>query len=198
MNAEELLKDVLAKDEVPEWTATPKPYSIFNDENKKSTMLFWTIAAVLLLALNIAYIAFCVLDEAAEFMAGVLVVTVGVPLFLFINPIRDEKHIAKQLLVITNKRAIVFHKSNKELSLPFESIGAVNIETSTDAECSHIRVGASVADAPARKLRGFAIMGKRDDDDKCIGFVFYHVDAREGKLAYDILREKIARRSDAV
>jgi hypothetical protein len=198
MNAEELLKDILAKDEVLEWTATPKPYSILNDENKKSTMLFWIIAAVLLLALNIAYIAFCALDETAEFMAGVLVVTVGVPLFLFINPIRDEKHIAKQLLAITNKRAIVFHKSNKELSLPFDAIGAVGIEASVDAECSHIRIGAPVANAPVKKLRNFAIIGKRDNNDKCIGLVFYHVDAREGKLAYDMLRAKTAARGAAV
>jgi hypothetical protein len=199
MNAEELLKGTLAPDETLQWSATPKPYSILNGENKKSTVRFWIIAVALLLLLNISYIAFCIADDTVEFMAGALVVTVGVPLFLFINPLRDEMHIAKQLLAITNKRALIFHKSNKELSLPIEEVDEVRVESSTDAECSHVRIGSASVAAPAGKLRSIAILGKRDNDDKCVGLVFYHMDAREGKIAYDMLcaRTKTAVRNGA-
>jgi hypothetical protein len=190
MNANELLKDILAKDEIVEWSATPKPYSVLNGENKQSTVLLWIIAAALFLILNIAYIALCVSDETMDFMIGVLLVTVGVPAFMCVNPLRDEMHIAKQLLAITNKRVIIFHKSNKELSVPIEEIDAVHIEASTDAGYSHVRIGSSVAAVPAKKLRSLAIVGKSDDDDKCIGLVFYHVDAHEGETAYDALRAK--------
>jgi hypothetical protein len=187
MNVEELLKSVLAKDEIVKWSARPKPYPLLNEENKKSTMCFWIVAAVLLFVLNIAYIAFCVWDETIEFMPAVLVVTVGIPAFLFAIPTRDKLHIAKQTLAITNKRALVFHTLNKDQSVAIEKIDAVRIEQSADAGCCNVRIGSSVTDAPARKLRNFAIMGKRDNDDKCVGLVFYHINESEGRRAYDLL-----------
>jgi hypothetical protein len=187
MNAEELLKGILAKDETVKWSATPKPYSILNEENKSATIRLWIIAAVVLLVLNIAYIALCVTDDAVEFMPGVLVVTIGVPVFIFVNPIRDKMHITKQLAAITDKRVIVFHKSNKEQSIAIEEVDAVHTEPSTDAGCCHMRIGSAVTDAPASKLRRFAIMGKRDNEDKCVGLVFYHLDKSDGNRAYDIL-----------
>lgn len=197
MNAEELLKAVLAKDEIVKWSATPKPYSVLNEENKKSTILFWVIAAVVLLVLNIAYIALCAADDAVEFMPGVLVVTIGVPLFLFINPIRDKAHIAKQLTAITDKRAIVFHKSSKEQSIAIEEIDDVRIEQSTDAGYCHVCIGSAVTDAPAAKLRHFAIMGKRDSDDKCVGLVFYHLEESDGKRAVELLNASAATKNIA-
>jgi hypothetical protein len=192
MNVEELLKGVLAKDEIVKWSTVPKPYSVLNEENKKSTMLFWSAAAAVLLVLNIVYIALCALSETAEFIPGVLVVTVGVPAFLFINPIRDKMHIAKQIAAVTDRRAIVFHKSNKAQSVAIEEIDAVRVEQSTDAGCCHVRIGSSVTDAPAAKLRHFAVMGKRDNDDKCVGLVFYHIDEAEGKYVYNLLNENAA------
>jgi hypothetical protein len=187
MNVEEVLKSVLAKDEIVKWSTAPKPYSVLNEENKKSTMRFWIVAAVLLLVLNITYIAFCVWDEAVEFMPAILVITVGVPAFLFANPIRDKLHIAKQTVAITDKRVLVFHSSNKDQSIAIEKIDAVRVEQSTDAGFCHVRIGSSVTDAPAKKLRHFAIMGKRDNDNKCIGLVFYHIDESEGRHAHDLL-----------
>jgi hypothetical protein len=192
MNAEELLKSVLAKGEIVKWSATPKPYSLLNEENKKSTMRFWIVAAVLLFVLNIPYIALCVLDETVEFIPAVLVVTVGVPAFLFANPIRDKLHIAKQTLAITDKRVLVFHTLNKDQSVAIEKIDAVRVEQSTDAGCCHVRIGSSVTEAPFGKLRHFAIMGKRDSDDKCVGLVFYHMDEREGGRARDLLQADAA------
>jgi hypothetical protein len=192
MKAEELLKDILAKDETVKWSATPKPYSVLNEENKKSTIFAWIVAVAVLLVLNIAYFALCAADESVEFMPGVLILTIGMPLFMFINPIRDKAHITKQLMAITDKRALVFHNSNKGQSVALEEIDAVHVEPSTDAGCCHVRIGSAVINAPAKKLRHFAIMGKRDDDEKCVGLVFYHLDESDGKRAYDMLNPNAA------
>jgi hypothetical protein len=186
MNAEELLKGILVKDEVIKWAAKPRPYSVTNEENKKSTYTFWIVAAATLVILNVAYIAFCAAGSA-DFKAGVLVITVGVPLFLFINPLRDEWHIAKQVLAITNKRVLVYHASNKEFYVRLEDVDAVGLRESTDPGRRHLVVCSAALNAPAKKLRGIAISGKRDKEDRCIGVAFYHIDAEEAARAHEII-----------
>jgi hypothetical protein len=190
MKTDELLNGILAKDETVKWTATPQPYSIMNEENKRATVMFWIIATAVLLILNIAYIALCAADDAVDFKIGVLIVTVGIPVFLYINPLRDEMYIAKQLLVITNTRVMICHKSGKELHIDIENIKTVSLEKSADAERCHIKIGAAV-DAPTGKLRKIAVSGKHDNDDKCTGLVFYHMDTQDGKRAHELIKSII-------
>ncbi|MDR1247459.1 MAG: hypothetical protein LBK57_10660 [Clostridiales Family XIII bacterium] len=196
MNAEELLKSVLAKDETVKWSAKPEPYSITNEENKKSTFMLWAVAAAALVILNVAYIAVCVIGDAVDFKIGVLIITVGVPVFMFVNPLRDEMHIAKQITAITNKRLLVYHKSGKVLSVSVEDIDEVKLEESTDAGRCHLRICSAAVIAPPGKLRSIAISGKLDKDDKCVGLIFYHIDAQEGARAYDVVNSLLSERSD--
>jgi hypothetical protein len=194
----EALGDLLSEGESLKWSGFPQAYSITGGENRQSTLTMWIVAAVLLLFLNIGYAILCSSENSADFEPFALIFTIGIPLFVFVNPIRDRSYIKNQIYALTDRRAIVCNKSNKEMSLPIGIIDSVRVEKSSGEGCCHVALGSPATGAPTSKFRKIALSGKRDKDDSCIGIVFYNINARDGDTIRGIINEMTGKGKPAV
>jgi len=185
-----LLDDALGEGEILRWAGVTQPFSLLDDQNKKRTMMIWIIAAALLIAMTGGYI---IASAANEFQvkAIVFIFTVGIPLLVFVDPIRDKKQALEQIYAITDRRVITCHKNvnsqDKVYSLILKDVREQNSIRSIPGLDGnrHICFGQGLENAKPEKLLKIAISGKTDKEDKLIGLVFYNMSEEDAQKAID-------------
>ena len=171
---EEELKLALKEGETVKWKGLPAPYKVMDNDNKKSTAKFFIGAIVVAAALSLLYTYYGLQESnSTGIQPFVYIMTIGFPLIAFVDPIRDKMHINGQLLVITNQRILIFHKSNptesKAISINLNDVDKVRIEE-IEPGFNRIRFGAAAFGSRNMKLRRNAMLGAKDENDKPIAY----------------------------
>ena len=185
----ENLKQYLDKDEIIKWGGPSQPYSILDESNKKSTVKSWTLATLLAVLFNGGYYMLCLVQNM-EFKALFLIFSVGIPLFVFMNPIFDKNNLKKQLYAITNKRVIVYTYGNDPQILLLDKVDAVRVEKASSGSFCHMRLGSATFKTPTEKLRSLAIKGVYDDvNNKKVhtGLIFYNLGLTDSEAVCSLL-----------
>ncbi|MCL1896846.1 MAG: hypothetical protein FWG03_09905 [Clostridiales bacterium] len=186
------LKSALKEGEIVRWKGSVAPYRLFDADNKKSTGIIWLISIGIAAVLSILYTVYVLTAQGATFQPFVYFLTIGFPFLGFIDPVRDQKHIAGQLLAVTNQRVMIFHKStpneNKSIGLGFGQIDKARIEE-IESGINRLRLGSATFKSKGLKLRRDAMLGGKDDDDRVIGLVFYQLKGKDCADICMILKE---------
>ena len=194
---EKILAGALLEDEKVVWKGSPAPYKLLDEDNKKGTLVFWIIAIAIAGGLSALYTVYIITSGGGltEIKPIVFVFTIGFPLIVFVDPIRDKSHIGKQLFAITDRRVLIVHKNtnneNKALVYWFSDMDSVRIDTVCEG-FSRIRFCSATFEAQNLKLRRAAIMGAFDKNEKLAGLVFYKIADSELGIISSALSDKVA------
>ena len=190
---DQFLNAALKEGEVVKWKGTPDPYRLLDEDNKKATITTWVIAIAIAAALSVLYTIYALTGGSVNFQPFVYVLTIGFPLILFIDPIRDMKHINKQLFAITDQRILIFHKNtsteNKALEFRLENIDAIRVDE-IESGYSRIRICSPAFGLKPAKTRRSAITGMKDENDKLVAMVFYRLTNSDCDKVCSVLQEK--------
>ncbi|MCL2111010.1 MAG: hypothetical protein FWH32_01895 [Clostridiales bacterium] len=169
---------VIREGETLIWKGKTSRYELLDEDNKKGTLLIWIASAAVAIVLVIMYAVFTADLAFAPEQAVIYAMLVGFPLIFFVDPIRDRAAISKQILMVTDKRIIIFHKStNTEsgaLSMNIANIDNVRVEKK-EPGFGRILFGSATFEAKGLKLRRMSIVGAHDKDDKLAGMVYYRL-----------------------
>ena len=187
------LNESLKEGETVEWQGKPALSKLLSPDNKKTTLTMWIIAIVIAAVLSGIYTVYALSDNAASFQPFIYVLTIGFPLIIFIDPIRDIRHINAQFFVLTDKRIFIFHKStqteNKAIVLSFDEIDMARIE-GLEPGFARIRFGSGSFESKGVKLFRHTTQGAKNKEDKLIGLVFYRLSGNDCNDICHLLKEK--------
>ena len=191
----EKLNNALEKGESIKWSGVPRPYSLFDESRKTSTLmyLFWALAWAILSIWG--YYAMTA-SSGAEVKNGGLIFLVGVSILVALMPALDKGKIKKLTYAVTDKKAVIVSRENDSLmSMNLADIDDIRIDKTDNGKC-HVRVGSSVFKASAKKLPGLAFRGNFGDHDgkkKYHGLVFFNVTAEDAETIGKLLKPGAAR-----
>lgn len=181
------LDAILEQDEKILWSGVAQPYSLFDESQKKSTMvtLGWALAWAIVLVGGYAAVA---ITQNVEIKTGVMVFCLCVPLLIIGMTVADKDKVKKLSYVVTNKRAIVL--SDKPIFLRTDDIDDIRVDTADNGNC-HIRVGAATFKTSPRKLPFLAhrgVLSGQDSGKPYTGLVFYNVRGKDEKIVSPLLK----------
>ena len=189
MQNSENIEHLLDNDETVRWTGKPQSYSVLDETNKTSTLKNWFLAAILAALLNGGYYMLCI-SSGLDFKMLFLVFSIGVPLFVFMNPIFERNGVKKQIYAITNKKVITYSEGADPQILALDKIDAVRVEKAAGSNC-HMRLGSSTFNTPTGKLRTSTIKGIYDDDSNnkkyYTGLIFYNLGITDSEAVCGLL-----------
>jgi len=168
------MHDYLMKDEKIVWEGRPKPFGLLDSPYRVSLIVRWIIWIVVAVGASIGY--YVVAQDPA---AGLLIFTIGVPLFFSLQPIFDKKAIQENAeYAITNLRVICYINDRRCWSMHLSDAAEFRIHTLGNGtgvvmmgEAAASRVGAS---------RTITLLGIQDDNGiKTTGMAFYGIEDYE-------------------
>ncbi|MDR1534149.1 MAG: hypothetical protein LBU64_03515 [Planctomycetota bacterium] len=191
MNKNEKLNNVLEKGETIRWVGAPRPYGLFDESRRGSTImticwaLAWAVVSIW------GYHAMTA-SSGAEIKTGVVIFLAGVSLMIVLMPVMDKRKVQKLLYAITDKKVnIISEENDNPISIPLADIDDIRVDKGDKGNC-HVRVGSAVFKASVKKLPGLAFRGEfvsRDDGKKTYkGLVFFNVSAEDGKTIGKLLK----------
>lgn len=187
------LNESLEEGETVKWQGKPAPSKLLGPDNKKTTLKMWIIAIVIAAVLSGLYTIYALGENATSFQPFIYVLTIGFPMIIFIDPIRDIRHINAQFFVVTDKRIFIFHKStqteNRALVLSFDEIDTARIE-GLEPGFARIRFGSGSFESKGVKLFRNTTQGLKDKEDKLTGLVFYRLSGGDCNDVCPLLKEK--------
>ena len=170
------MNDILVNGEKIIWEGRAKNCGLTDAPFKGPLMARWIIWILIGVALSVFY---TVATFGDGFAWGLLIFTIGVPLFFIIQPISDRKVILnKSMYAITNRRVICYADDTKIWSLPLEAAAKYRINTLSNGTAVVFMGTASTAKLTA--ARKIAIMGLHDSENtKVEGIAFYGIEDYE-------------------
>lgn len=174
MNQE--IQKVLNKEEKILWTGKPQQGKIFDEDTKKNNWLRIALASAVCLLLNGVYIGYC-LSSGTDVKIGVVVVVVVLAFFAVLNIFTTWKALGKIVYVITDQRVMIYHSSDKAISLPLKKIDETLVVTGANGMDS-LCIGSPTCKLSAGKLRNAGVEGRRvevDENAHDIYPVFYNL-----------------------
>lgn len=167
------IRTSLRAEETAQWVGKSESFPLLNSENKKSTLIRWTICAALAVLCTAAYLII-VMNTHTKFniiLELIILLVFGYTAFM---PILDRRKILRKCrYCITNQRAIVTAGDNEIFSLNRKAVKIQAIPAENG--CITVLMGAMV-DAPAKKHRTSTFVPpKSDSENDIIGLVFYNV-----------------------
>ena len=190
MQDSEMFSKILKEGETMRWSGTPRPYGLFDETHKTSTLisLCWALAWGILLVGG--YYALSV-SQGQEIRKGVMFFCAIIPIMVACGPITDKGNIKKLRYPVTDKRLIITSagETGKECAMDVTDVDEWRVEKTANGNC-HVRIGSKIFKASARKLISLATHGDYDmkGNDKIYkGLVLYNLSAEDGDTIYNIL-----------
>ncbi|MCC8190266.1 MAG: hypothetical protein LIP77_06455 [Planctomycetes bacterium] len=190
MITDEKLQSILENGETIRWSGNPKPYSLFDESRKRSTIITISVAVATAVILAGGYYAMTV-SSGTEMKSGFLLFLLTIGLLIVWGPIADRIKVKKLSYVITDRNVISLSTDNDApVVLPLADVDAVRVDQGDNGNC-HVRLGTAVFRASPKRLPVLAYRGEYDDLDggkKYKGLVLFNIDAEEGKTVDALLR----------
>jgi hypothetical protein len=187
IDRKELIERALGKVEKILWIGGAEPFQALDDQHKAHTKKLWMIAAVLLVVLNVGFVLLAVFNEAFHYHPAVLLLTVGVPLLVFIDPLRDRKDMAKTAYGVTDRRFVVNRDGGQPVGVPVRT-DAVYVEDAGNG-CFHLRIGSAAFHLPESRLIRATLQGVDGKKGEQGGLVFYNLSAQSCQDVCHILTQ---------
>ena len=190
MHYNEKLNKFLEEGEIIRWSGAPKPYALFDETHKTSTIISLCWALLWGIILIGGYYALTV-SHGQEIKKGVMAICAAITLMILWSPIADKNNIKKLLYAVTDKKAVIVSKEDdRACTMRIADIDELRADKTGNGNC-HVRAGSSVFKASARKLIGLACRGEfdMDNNEKIFkGLVFYNVSAEDGATICKLLK----------
>ena len=169
---EELLKEALREDEKLLWSGRPEAFETLDKTHKSPFIRSGIIAAVVTIALCVAYV---ILAKAKDvpLKPAVLVIVAACGIFIILRGLNDASKIKKRVLyAITDKRLIILTDSAK--SVEYSAISAAKLDRDEDGHTS-LLCGEDAIKARPWKRRAAVLSGAitNENTGMCERFVMY-------------------------
>lgn len=169
---EELLKESLREDEKLLWSGRPEAFETLDKTHKSPFIRSGIIAAVVTIALCVAYV---ILAKAKDvpLKPAVLVIVAACGIFIIVRGLLDASKIRKRTsYVITDKRLLILTDSAR--SVEYSAINVAKLDRDEDGHTS-LLCGEGAIKMKPWKRRVAVLSGAITDDDTgmCERFVLY-------------------------
>lgn len=169
---EELLKESLREDEKLLWSGRPEAFETLDKTHKSPFIRSGIIAAVVTIALCVAYV---ILAKAKDvpLKPAVLVIVAACGIFIILRGLNDASKIKKRACyAITDKRLIILTDSAK--SVEYSAISAAKLDRDEDGHTS-LLCGEDAIKARPWKRRAAVLSGAitNENTGMCERFVMY-------------------------
>lgn len=186
---EERIEKTLGKNERILWTGKPCKTKLMDEDVKKSYTSSFVVTALVCAALIAGYIGIC-LSNDIPIMWAVIAVILALGVLSVTYIFTSYNALGKIVYVLTNKRAIIWHSEDKQLSISRSRISESKIVTGPNGHDS-LCIGTPACALPMHKLRFAGVNCVREEIGENVYEeypVFYNI--ADAKGAKEILDNK--------